>query len=311
MLPFQPLQTYPTDGRGALHSPPMRISAFTFLRNGVQLAYPFVESIKSALPLVDEYIVALGPSDDGTREVIEGIDDQRIRIIDTQWNGATGRGFVYGQQKMVGLFNTTGAWSLYLEGDEVLHEDDIEGIRDLAEQADRDPRAEAIAFTYNHFYGTPDLLATGPAWYRVEPRMVRNHDIRVISPGGLYFIVMDKNKKGRYPRAVETPATIHHYGWVRPVDSHHQKAKQVSGYWGTPREQASPYENVDQTILKPFEGTHPAIMQEWLANTANTTFTPNPNYQLTRRDRRQRLKRVIEGLTGLDLCKRHHQRVHL
>lgn len=291
--------------------PPMRISAFTFLRNGVQLAYPFVESIRSALPLVDEYIVALGPSDDGTREAIEAIDDPRIRIIDTQWNGATGRGFVYGQQKMIGLFNTTGDWSLYLEGDEVLHERDIDAIRDLAERADRQPHVEAIAFQYHHFYGTPELVATGPAWYRVEPRMIRNHDIRVISPGGLYFIVLDQNKKGRYPRAVETDATIHHYGWVRPIDSHHRKAKQVSGYWGTPREKANPYENVDASILKPFEGSHPAIMSEWLSSTANTVFTPNPDYQLTKRDRRQRIKRSIEKVTGLDLCKRHHRRVKI
>ena len=289
----------------------MRISAFTFLRNGVQLAYPFVESIRSALPLVDEYIVALGPSDDGTREAIEAIDDPRIRIIDTQWNGATGRGFVYGQQKMIGLFNTTGDWSLYLEGDEVLHERDIDSIRDLAERADRQPHVEAIAFQYHHFYGTAELVATGPAWYRVEPRMIRNHDIRVISPGGLYFIVLDQNKKGRYPRAIETDATIHHYGWVRPIDSHHRKAKQVSGYWGTPREKANPYENVDASILKPFEGSHPTIMAEWLSSTANTVFTPNPDYQLTKRDRRQRIKRSIEKVTGLDLCKRHHRRVKI
>src|SRR5690606_40660707 len=73
-----------------------RISAFTFLRNGIRFGYPFVESIRSALPLVDEYVVALGDCDDGTREAIEAIGDPRIRIIPTQWNEAmTDRGFVY------------------------------------------------------------------------------------------------------------------------------------------------------------------------------------------------------------------------
>ena len=37
----------------------MKISAFTFLRNGVLLGYPFEESIRSVLPLVDEFVVAL------------------------------------------------------------------------------------------------------------------------------------------------------------------------------------------------------------------------------------------------------------
>jgi len=289
----------------------MRISAFTFVRNGVQLAYPFVESIRSALPLVDEYVVACGPSDDGTREAIEDIGDDRIRIIDTQWNGKTGRGFVYGQQKMTGLFNTTGDWSLYLETDEVLHEKDIEGIRDLAERADKNPRVEAIAFNYAHFYGSPNFVATGPAWYRVEPRMVRNHDIRVIAPGGLYFIVMDQNKRGRYPRAIETDATIYHYGWVRPVEAMHQKVRQVSGYWGKQRDMANPYGDIDSAMIKPFNGTHPAVIEDWLTNTANQEFALNPEYRLSSRDRRQRIKKLIESFTGLDLCKRHHKRVKL
>jgi len=39
----------------------MKISGFTFLRNGSILGYPFKESILSVLPIVDEFIVALGP----------------------------------------------------------------------------------------------------------------------------------------------------------------------------------------------------------------------------------------------------------
>ena len=289
----------------------MKISAFTFLRNRIQLGYPFLESIRSALPLVDEYIIALGECNDESREAIEAIGDERIKIIDTQWNGTTGRGFVYGQQKMIGLFNTTGAWSLYLEGDEVLHERDIKGIRELAEQADEDPRIEAIAFKYHHFYGTPDQVATGPAWYRVEPRMIRNHDIRVIAPDGLFFVVMDKNRRGRYPKALESDATIHHYGWVRSVESHDEKSRQVSSFWGEHRTKGSPYEDVDPTNLKPFAGAHPEVMRDWLENKANREFNVNPDYRLTTRDRRQRVKRVIERFTGLDLCKRHHHKIRL
>jgi hypothetical protein len=35
----------------------MKISAFTFLRNAHMLGYPFEESIRSVLPLCDEFIV--------------------------------------------------------------------------------------------------------------------------------------------------------------------------------------------------------------------------------------------------------------
>ena len=34
----------------------MKISGFTFLRNGQRLGYPFVASIRSILPLVDEFV---------------------------------------------------------------------------------------------------------------------------------------------------------------------------------------------------------------------------------------------------------------
>ena len=77
----------------------MKVSGFTFVRNGVRFGYPFVQSIRSILPIVDEFIAALGPSDDGTDEALQAIGDPRIRIIRTQWNdnlrpNASVKGFV-------------------------------------------------------------------------------------------------------------------------------------------------------------------------------------------------------------------------
>ena len=91
----------------------MKISGFTFLRNGQKLGYPFVESIRSILPLVDEFVIALGPCDDATEPMLRAISDPKIRIIPTQWNeniqsDYSVKGFVYGQQKSIALFNCTG-----------------------------------------------------------------------------------------------------------------------------------------------------------------------------------------------------------
>ena len=88
----------------------MKVSGFTFLRNGVKLGYPFVESIRSVLPIVDEFVIALGPSPDGTEEQLLTIGDPKIRILHTQWNEKMRsdysiKGFVYGQQKSIALFN--------------------------------------------------------------------------------------------------------------------------------------------------------------------------------------------------------------
>ena len=64
----------------------MKISGFTFLRNGQKMGYPFVASIKSILPIVDEFIIALGPCDDDTEKMLRAISDPKIRIIPTTWN---------------------------------------------------------------------------------------------------------------------------------------------------------------------------------------------------------------------------------
>ena len=130
----------------------MKISGFTFLRNADINGYPFIESVRSALPLVDEFICAVGPSIDDTRKKIESIGDPKIRIIDTDWNeNMCDRGFVYGQQKMIGQYQCRGDWAFYLEGDEVLHEADLEKIELSLETYLDDHRVEAFYFDFLHF----------------------------------------------------------------------------------------------------------------------------------------------------------------
>ena len=68
----------------------MKISGFTYIRNGIKLGYPFVQSISSLLPIVDEMIVVVGDSDDGTREavmrrfpftIIFRIESNAVRVV--------------------------------------------------------------------------------------------------------------------------------------------------------------------------------------------------------------------------------------
>ena len=101
----------------------MKVSGFTFLRNGQANDYPFLASIQSVLPLVDEMIIALGPSEDATLELLQSLSSPKIRVIKTVWNdNMRDQGFLYGQQKMIAQYNCTGDWAFYLEADEVLHE---------------------------------------------------------------------------------------------------------------------------------------------------------------------------------------------
>jgi glycosyltransferase involved in cell wall biosynthesis len=283
----------------------MKVSGFTFIRNGNQLGYPYIESIKSALPLVDEFIVAVGDSQDDTEAHIRAIDDPKIRIIQTQWNESMrDRGYVYGQQKMVALFNCTGDWALYIEGDEVLHEDELPVIRARMEQFIDDSEVEAMHFDFYHFYGTPEQV--GISGYRKAPRIIRN-SVRSIAPDGLFFVVMDKNKRGRYPRSIHTGAHVYHYGHVRNVAKMRKKVMHVSRYWSKEKPSCNGYGDIDTAVLRPFKGRHPAIMNHWLATEAEHHFEQTPDYRLSKRDKKYRIKLWIEDTFNLEISKKHYK----
>ena len=61
----------------------MKVSGFTFLRNGQKLGYPFVESIRSVLPIVDEFVIALPawPSDAAPLETLAQINPEATGIV--------------------------------------------------------------------------------------------------------------------------------------------------------------------------------------------------------------------------------------
>ena len=285
----------------------MKISGFSFIRNGAALGYPFIESIQSLLPLCDEFIVAVGKSSDDTLARLHALSEPKLRIIETLWNESMqDRGFVYAQQKMIAQFNCTGDWAFYLESDEIVHERDLPLIKAAMQQHLDNPRVESLIFDYYHFYGAPDTLAVGPGWYRRAPRVIRN-TIRSYSPDGLFFVVMDKNKRGRYPRAAHSGASIYHYGHVRPAAKMREKISQVSKYWGHAPAAFKDYGQIDPQTLAKFSGEHPQVIQSWLATEAAPTFTPDPDYRLNSRDRRHRWLMRLEQWLGKDLSKKHYR----
>ena len=156
----------------------MKVSGFTFIRNGSLLGYPFVESIRSILPICDEFVVAVGQGEDDTLERVRGIGSDKLLVLETRWNEKmSDRGFVFAQQKMTAQFSCSGDWAFYLEGDEVVHEADLAAIRGSMERHLDDPRVEALVFDYHHFFGrsvppgTPAPRASFATPCEAGPRM--------------------------------------------------------------------------------------------------------------------------------------------
>ena len=285
----------------------MKVSGFTFLRNAVANGYPFEESIRSVLPLVDEFVCAVGISSDNTREMVSKIGNSKIRIIDTVWNESMqDRGYVYGQQKMLAQFNCSGDWAFYLEGDEVLHESDLQLIYENMRNHLSDARVEALYFDFLHFYGTPNQIGIGG--YRKAPRIIRN-TIRTIAPDGLFWVVMNENKKGRYPYAKHAGAPIYHYGHCRSVSKMAEKIKQVGKYWGEDHPLFDGYGNIDLAELRPFSGNHPEIMTKWLQTEAEVIFEQQKGYNLSTKNYRNRFRFWLEERLGLEISKKHFKTI--
>jgi hypothetical protein len=245
----------------------MRIVGFTIVRNAVKYDYPIVESIQSILPVVDEYIVAVGNSEDETRQLIESINSPKIRIIDTIWNdGLREGGRVLAEETNKAFDAITDAdWCFYLQGDEVIHEKYHQTILNTCRKYLDRKDIDGLLFNYEHFYGSYDYVGDSRTWYRNEIRIVRN-DKSIRS----YRDAQGFRKNGNKLRVKKTDASVYHYGWVK--DPRFQQAKQENFHkmwhddtWvknNVAEANAYDYSMIDS--LQKFAGTHPKVMEHRL-----------------------------------------------
>ena len=285
----------------------MIVSAFTFIKNGDILGYPFIESIKSVLPIVDEFVINVGDCEDRTLEKINNISSCKIKVIQSSWNeNMVDRGFIYGQQKMIAQYSCSGDWLFYIEGDEIYHEKDLMHIREQLEANLNEEKVEAIAFKFLHFYGNKNSYLNSPGWYRSEARIIKS-SIRSYAPDGLFWLVLDSNKHGRYPRAKLLDIYCYHYGWVRSEEEMNLKSHKVQKYWNKKYTKID-YSQIDQKIIREFKDKHPSIMKQWLKNDKEI-FKADKNYKLTKKQRKHRLMILFERIFGIDLSKKHYKKI--
>ena len=242
----------------------MKVVGFTFVRNGAIYDYPFLESIRSLLPLCDEIIVAVGRSDDNTLEQIKSLQSSKVRIIETVWNDALrANGTILSQQTNLALDQVVGDWAIYLQADEVLHEKDYPTIKNAMTLYQNMNEVEGLLFHYKHFYGSYNYIGDSRRWYRREIRIVRPSS-KVRSWGDAQGFRID----GRKLRVKLIDSTVYHYGWVKPPDIQQLKQKYFNKLWHSDEwvdehvGEMVEYDYRQGGKLKLFEGIHPAAMSE-------------------------------------------------
>ncbi|MGH7274048.1 MAG: glycosyltransferase [Nitrospiria bacterium] len=263
----------------------MKISGFTFCRNTIKYDFPIVESIRSILPMVDEFIVNVGKSEDDTLELIQSIGDPKIRILESVWDESLKKdGLILSQQTNISLRACTGDWAFYLQADEVVHEDDLPGLLETMKMVLPKSHVLGLSFRYIHFYG--DYFTINPWAYRRAIRIIRN-DGRLESSGDAVGFSIKATGTFLSPRDEEkclrSGARIFHYGYVKDPKVMVKKIRyQASRYHGDklPEDQAKQLAK-DQfdfdryEILKEFRGKHPQVMQERISKARR--FRPRRN----------------------------------
>ncbi len=281
----------------------MKVSGFTIVRNGVKFDYPFIESIRSILPVVDEMIVAVGNSDDNTLEKVKEIDSPKIKIIETVWDDSLregGKVLAVETNKALDAVSPDSDWAFYIQADEVFSENDLPKIKQAMEQYLDDKRVEGLVFEHLNFYGTYDYIADSRTWMKKEVRVIRN-DKSIRS----WKDAMSFRKNGRVLNCKYVDALIYHYGWVKPPEIQQKKREEFEKLWHDDEfieknikgNEIFDYSKIDS--LSKFTGTHPKVMQKRIA-VANWEFNFDPT-KAAKPKLKHRLVNALEKITGKEI----------
>ncbi len=283
----------------------MKISGFTMAKNAGKLYYPWREAILSILPIVDEFIVAIGDcdDDDNSRKLIQSINSPKIKIIDTVWDiKKYPDGTENAHQTDIAKSYCTGDWLFYLQADEVIHEKYLPVIKNRCAELLNDTEVEGILFKYRHFWGDYYHYHNSHAWYKNEIRIIRNHpDIHSWESAQSFRRIPGfdgknyRQQEGTYKLKVkEVDACVYHYGWVRPphlmvkkskaLDTIHKGKEQVlkleqNGYYD--------FDYGPLGKLPVHKDSHPAVMKDVIEK---FNWKDKLNYTSKKTDKTSRFK---------------------
>ncbi len=289
------------------------ISGFTLVRNGTRFDYPYIESLRSLLPLVDELVVNVGTGDDDTLERVRRFAAEegagKLVIFESRWPlddpEKKRGGLILSEQTNLALERCRGDWRIYLQADEVLHETDREKLRSAIARASGRDEIEGLLFDYVHFYGSFDVVQESRASYRREVRCVRR-GARSVGDAQSF-----RRADGGKLRVLRSGARVFHYGWVRTPEAMREKTFFMDQlYHGAPsaEQKASLTPHTGENYrykrfwgLREFRGTHPEVMLERVRSRGWHWDLGSSPLEWSWRDSKKVALDLVERMTGVRL----------
>jgi hypothetical protein len=143
------------------------IAGFTVVRNGIENGYPFIEAVRSALPLCDEVHVSEGFSTDGSFEALQRAfgGEPKVHLRRDAWGPQGGEGAPIRDALNRVRWDLRPEILFQFDANEILPPEDVPILRELPELY---PRREIFALPYRQFMGR--------YWFNEEFRfrLVRN-----------------------------------------------------------------------------------------------------------------------------------------
>ncbi|MBX9852294.1 MAG: glycosyltransferase family 2 protein [Cytophagaceae bacterium] len=243
----------------------MKVTGFTFIRNAIRYDYPVTEAINSILPLCNDFVIAMGNSDDGTEKLIEAINSPKIKTFPTTWDDSLregGKVLAVETNKAFDAVPADSDWAFYIQGDEVIHEKYLDEIHAAMKKWKDDPNVQGLLFNYTHFFGSYEYVGDSRRWYRREIRVIKNDKNIRSYRDAQGFRTRDNEKLKVKP----VNAWVYHYGWVKNPLHQQKKQETFNKMWhsdewmekNVPKREMFDYSYIDS--LKKFEGTHPSVM---------------------------------------------------
>ncbi len=282
-----------------------KISGFSLVRNGVKFDYPFLESWRSLLPVVDELVLNIGISEDNTLEVAKKFAEEegagKVKIFESEWPlhipEKKKSGLILSEQTNLALDQCNYDWCFYIQADEVIHEADYSLIRDSVQQA-QDKKLDAVVFSYAHFYGSFNVIQETRSAYRREMRIIRKSS-GARSVGDAQSFLKNGNEK---LDAILTKARIFHYGWVRTPEAMKVKTEFMDQlYHGNDVQKSDNHVYKRFWGLHQYFGTHPQSMKTRIQTKGWNWDLKNSPYVFSASDLKKAVLDLYESITGYRL----------
>lgn len=229
------------------------LTGVTLIRKGNELNYPWKECITSLSKLCDEVIVnADVDNSDGTVDELKGLSLllPNIKIIYTSWDMSnTGDGRELAKQINDILPLVTTDWVVYMQADELIHEEDHVRVRDFI--TERSENVKQVELYRTYFYS--DLQHRARQWEIWLGRIFRT-GTHLVGGDGMYIVPVEK-----HTAIVRLPVFIYHYSRLGPEEKIQRKMKELDSLFHSEEVVSTikPFKYDTEVQLDYYNGTHP------------------------------------------------------